>query len=90
MGHMVSESGVVPLPRHVEAISSFLCPNDLRQLQPFFGLINFYCRFLPAIACVLKPLTDLLRGAPKTLLWLPAADTAFTKVKAALVAAVPL
>jgi hypothetical protein len=33
---------------------------------------------------------DLLRGAPKTLLWSPAADAAFTKAKAALVAAVPL
>jgi cleavage and polyadenylation specificity factor subunit 1 len=90
LGHMVSESRVVPLPRHVEAISSFPCPNDLRQLQLFLGLIHFYRQFLPAIAGVLKPLTDLLRGAPKTLLWLPAADTAFTKVKAALMAAVPL
>ncbi len=33
---------------------------------------------------------DLLRGAPKTLLWTPATDATFTKAKAALVAAVPL
>jgi hypothetical protein len=90
LGHMVSESGVVPLPRHVEAISSFPRPYDLRQLQRFLGLINFYRPFLPAIAGVLKPLTDLLRGAPKMLLCSPAADAAFTKAKAALVAAVPL
>jgi hypothetical protein len=65
----------------VEAISSFPRPNDLRQLQQFLGLINFYRRFLPAIAGVLKPLTNLLRGAPKTLLWSPAADAAFTRRK---------
>jgi hypothetical protein len=40
-GHMVSESGVVPLPRHVETISGFPRPTDLRQLQQFLGLINF-------------------------------------------------
>jgi hypothetical protein len=86
----VSESGVVPLPRHVEAISGFPHPTDLQQLQRFLGLINFYRRFLPAIAGVLKPLTDLLRGAPKKFLWSSDADAAFTKAKATLVAAVPL
>jgi hypothetical protein len=50
LGHMVRESGVVPLPCHVEAIDSFPPPTDLRQLQRFLGLINFYCRFLPGIA----------------------------------------
>jgi hypothetical protein len=88
--HMVSESRVVPLPRHVEVISGFPRPTDLRQLQRFLGLINFYCWFLPAIAGVLKPLTDLLRGASKKLLWSSAADAAFTNAKTALVAAAPL
>jgi hypothetical protein len=88
--HMVSESRVVPLPRHVEVISGFPHPTDLRQLQQFLGLINFYPRFLPAIAGVLKLLTDLLRGTSKKLLWSSAADAAFTKAKAALVAAAPL
>ncbi len=74
----------------MEAISSFPRPTDLRQLQRFLGLINFYRRFLPAIAGILKLLTDLLRGAPKKLLWSSDADAAFTKAKAALVAAVPL
>ena len=74
----------------MEAISSFPRPTDLRQLQRFLGLINFYRRFLPAIAGILKPLTDLLRGAPKKLLWSSDADAAFTKAKAALVVAVPL
>jgi hypothetical protein len=82
LGHMVSESGVVPLPRHVEAISGFPRPTDLRQLQRFLGLINFYRRFLPAIAGVLKPLTDLLRGAPKKLLWSSDADQLSKQVAA--------
>jgi hypothetical protein len=48
-------------------------------------MVNFYRRFLPGIARTLEPLTDALKGAPKTLEWPPAA--AFG---AALAAAVPL
>jgi hypothetical protein len=51
-------------------------------------MVNFYRRFLPGIACTLQPLTDTLKGAPKTLEWPPAA--AFDAAKAALAAKVPL
>jgi hypothetical protein len=52
--------------------------------------MNFYRRFLPGIARTLKPLTDALRGAPKTLEWPPTTPAAFAVAKAALAAAVPL
>jgi hypothetical protein len=90
LGHMVNEAGVTPLPRHVAAVQNCPPPTDIKQLQRFLGLINFYRRFLPAVARTLKPLTDLLKGAPKVLLWSPTADAAFIAAKAALVAAVPL
>jgi cleavage and polyadenylation specificity factor subunit 1 len=47
-------------------------------------MINFYRRFLPGIAGVLQPLTDLLRGNPKTLVWSDAAAAAFSAGKNAL------
>jgi hypothetical protein len=50
-------------------------------------MVNFYGRFLPGIARTLHPLTDVLKGAPKTLEWLPTA--VFGAAKAALAAAVP-
>ena len=53
-------------------------------------MVNFYRRFLPGIARTLQPLTDALKGAPKTLEWPPAAAAAFGAAKAALAAAVPL
>jgi hypothetical protein len=54
-------------------------------------MVNFYRRFLPGIARTLQPLTDALKGAPKTLEWPPAA-AAFRAAKAALAlaAVVPL
>ncbi len=43
-------------------------------------MVNFYRHFLPGIARTLQPLTDALRGAPKTLEWPPA--SAFGVAKA--------
>jgi len=90
LGHSVSVDGLVPLPKHVEAIQNFPPPQDVKQLQRFLGLVNFYRRFVPKAAATLKPLTDALIGSPKALLWTPDLDAAFCAAKTALVAAVPL
>ena len=63
---------------------------ERRRFEEEMDDMNFYRRFLPAIARTLKPLTDLLRGSPKTLSWPPEAAAAFTQAKAALVTAVLL
>ena len=47
LGHMVDEAGITPLPRHVAAVQDCPPPTDIKQLQRFLGLINFYWRFLP-------------------------------------------
>jgi hypothetical protein len=87
LGHWVDQHGVRPLQRH--AISDFSsAPQDVKQLQQFLGMVNFYRRFLPDIARTLQPLTDALRGDPKTLEWPPTA--AFQAAKNALEAAEPL
>ncbi len=62
----------------------------MKQLQQSLAMVNFYRRFLPGIARTLEPLTDALKGAPKTLEWPPATAAAFGAAKAALAAAVPL
>jgi hypothetical protein len=53
-------------------------------------MVNFYRRFLPNCAQVLHPLTDLLKGGPRTLQWTTTAQESFQKVKQLLAAAVPL
>ncbi len=39
--------------------------QDIKQLQRFLGMVNFYCCYLPNCAQVLRPLTDLLKGGQK-------------------------
>jgi hypothetical protein len=90
LGHNVSSFGISPMEKHVKALTDFPLPSDLKQLQRFLGLINFYRRFLPGIAGTLQPLTDLLRGNPKSLVWTEVAAPAFSAAKAALAAATAL
>jgi hypothetical protein len=53
-------------------------------------MVNFYRRFLPKCAQILKPLIDLLKGGAKTLEWTVSAQEAFQNAKSLLAAAVPL
>ncbi len=75
---------------HAAKIENCPPPQDIKQLQCFLGLVNFYRCFLPNCAQVLKPLTDLLKGGPKTLQWTATAQEAFQQSKRLLTAAVPL
>ena len=67
LGHRISPAGIVPLRRHVDALLLQPHSHDVRGLQRFLGMINFYRRFLPGIARTLRPLTDALSGNPRTL-----------------------
>jgi hypothetical protein len=64
--------------------------QDIKKLQRFLGMVNFYNRFLPNCAQVLKPLTDLLKGKAKMWEWTASAQEAFQNAKRLLAAAVPL
>jgi hypothetical protein len=48
-------------------------------------MINFYRRFIPGAAKILRPLTDALKGGQKKQVeWKPDMEAAFLEIKAAL------
>jgi hypothetical protein len=75
--HMILAAGSAPTAEHAAAIDPYPAPQDIKQLQRFLGMVNFYPRFLPGCARVLRPLTDLLRCSPKMLQQTAAAEEAF-------------
>ena len=81
LGHRVSAVGVRPLPEKVRAVTEYQVPQTVKSLQRFLGMLNFYRRFLPNIAAVLRPLTDALAGAPKRVVWTPPMTSAFEEAK---------
>ena len=85
LGHTLNAHGISPLQKHVDSISSFRPPSTKKELQRFLGLINFYRRFLPGIAAVLRPLTEALRGgAREPLVWTQQCTEAFELAKSRL------
>jgi hypothetical protein len=62
LGHKISVTGAAPTADHAAEIENCPPPQDIKQLQRFLGMVNFYHGFLPNCAQVLKRLTDLLRG----------------------------
>ena len=81
LGHHVFPAGVRPLVDKVRAVQRYETPKTVRALQRFLGMLNFYRRFLPQIASVLRPLTDALAGKPKQLVWTEPMAAAFKEAK---------
>jgi hypothetical protein len=90
LGHRISAAGSALLTDHTAEIQNCSSPQDIKQLKRSLGMVNFYRRFLPNCAQVLRPLTDLLKGGPLTLRWTATAQESFSKVKRLLAAAVLL
>ena len=85
LGHHVSASGIRPIVDRIAAIKEFPLPRDVGHLQTYLGMVKFYRRFLPAAARVLRPLTDVLKGAPKgDITWTEEMKKAFEESKLAL------
>ena len=90
LGHKITSAGIIPLRKHVDALLLQPQPQDVRGLQRFLGMINFYRRFLPGVARTLRPLTNALAGNPRAITWSPEMQTAFETAKSALASAVSL
>ena len=84
LGHYLDASGIRPLEDKVQIIRDFPQPSSQRKLREFLGLVNFYRRFLPGCATVVRPLNELLspsKDSTKDLHWSEDATAAFTSIK---------
>ena len=84
LGHTVSKDGVEPLPGKVEAITQFPAPSTTDGLRRFLGIINFYNRFIPNAAMIMKPLYKATAKHKKQLVWSDEMTSAFRDAKTAL------
>ena len=84
--------GCSPRKAKMDTIQSFLPPTDSKQLQQFLGMINFYRKFLPNGATLLKPLYEAVKGTYKKtqLNWTSDMQTAFNAAKCSLSASATL
>ena len=86
--HHIDQRGITPLPEKVQVVRGFPKPQSQRQLRQFIGMVNFYHRFLPHCADLMRPLHALITSStPKSqpLTWNATALAAFNATKEALV-----
>ena len=60
LGHRVTSAGIQPLQDRVQVIREFPQPRTPKSLKEYFGLLNFYRRFVPRAAEILLPLFELV------------------------------
>ena len=83
LGHLVSASGIEPLPETCESVKDFPRPSTVREVRSFIGLTSYYRRFIPQFSRKSKPLTDLTRR-DVAFIWDDKCETAFRTLKEAL------
>src|SRR3954469_2797242 len=80
LGYIISSKGIATDPKKITAIQEWPEPKNIKELQSFLGLCNYYCRFILDYSWVAAPLTDLThKDTPY--LWTDPCNLAFLELK---------
>ena len=60
LGHRINRSGIQPVDGKVRAIHEAPVPTNVKELQGFLGMLNYYACYLPNLSIVLPFLHELL------------------------------
>ena len=80
LGVVVSVNGVAMDHEKVKAITDWLTPKKLVQVQEFIGFLNFYRRFIEGFSKIARPLHDLTKK-DAAFTWTTECQTAFEELK---------
>ena len=87
LGLEVSPTGIRPTPDKVADLLHMPPPRNLTELRRFIGMINFYHRFVPRLASVLRPLHDLVNRGRREFHWSSEHAAAYDNAKNGLASA---
>ena len=60
LGHVINREGIKPDMTGVKPIQEWKWPFTQKGFRSFFGLANYYCRFICNFSKIARPLSDLL------------------------------
>ena len=84
LGHTISDRGISPDARKVEAVKNIPKPIDLKSLRSFLGLASYYRRFIPGFSAKANPLFKLTRKNVD-FFWSDDCQAAFDRLKQLLI-----
>ena len=88
LGFVISEDGIQPDQKKVEAIRGLPAPTCVREVRSFIGMCSYYRRFIPNFSQIAEPIVALTRKYAH-LKWLDIHQKAFEFLKDSLTS-VPL
>ncbi|CAC5358374.1 unnamed protein product [Mytilus coruscus] len=62
---ILNKDGIQPYPKKGEAMLNEPEPENVKELQSWLGLVNYYRKFIPDMSTVLQPLNELLAKKSK-------------------------
>ena len=89
LGHIITKDGIKANPKKVAAIKEYARPINIKGLQRFLGMCNFYRKFVHNYSKIAKPLTLLLKK-DHPYIWTSNQQEAFDRLKEALAEEVTL
>ncbi|CAI7778640.1 unnamed protein product [Closterium sp. NIES-53] len=84
LGHVISRNGIKFDPAKIKTIQEWKSPTNVTELQSFLGFVNNVRRFIPNMAGIIGPLTDLLHK-DRNFVWGEEAEADFQELKSFLV-----
>ena len=84
LGHIISENGIRCCPKKLEAVKEWPTPKSRKEMKSFLGFAGYYRRFIKSYSEIAHPLNDLTKEKVKYI-WTEKCETAFQKLKEALI-----
>ena len=66
IGFLIDKNGIRVNPRKIDPIINMPQPTNVKQLQSFLGVVNYYSKFIPNMADIAKHLYKLIE---KNAIW---------------------
>jgi hypothetical protein len=86
LGHWISTEGIHMDQNKIKAIIEWPQPKNVKEVQQFIGLVNYYQQFITGYANIMHSLFALLKKA-KEFKWDEGCEEAFTNMKKQIVEA---
>ena len=79
LGYVIDRDGLHKSASKIDAMVNAPRPKNMKELESFLGLVNFYARFLKGRSTNMEPLYELSKG--KKTIWDHSCEESFKWVK---------
>ena len=59
LGHLVNAQGVKPCANKIKAMVEMPDPKNVKEIESFLGMVQYYAKFVPNLSTLAAPLNDL-------------------------------